>query len=540
MASSLGPGPVPCSWIGITAPPASSSRWRRKQVRDEDRRVGRARHRRQPGPRRGVHAAPAGEQAPPRCTAEHVIRPASRCPASCRCTLDITSADDVAAAAAAAGDVTLLINNAGISTGTGMLATDALDGAHREFDTNVFGPLAMSRAFAPILGANGGGAIVNVLSVLSWLSMPQTAMYSAAKAAAWSLTNSWRVELAGQGTLVVGVHVGFMDTDMAAGVEAPKVSPESVVEATLEALRTGPPEVLADDASRFVKSQLSSDLSKPSTRRWCLVTGAAVADRPPARRPHQRPHPEQVRCSSSPPSARSWRRSTCRSSTSRSPTSRRPIPMPARRRCHGSSPPTRSCSARCSSSAAAPVIGSAASASSWAASSCSCSARSCAASHPTSATLVGARALQGIGAAFLVPASVALLIAAYPPERRMQIVAQWGGIGALAVATGPSLGAAIVSAGGWRWAFFVNIPVGLFVLIVGRRALTRIPRRRRVEDARLPRRGPHVAVAGGTGARHLGRFDVGLDRRAHPQRVRRRARRRRGVRPPDPATTTTP
>jgi EmrB/QacA subfamily drug resistance transporter len=95
---------------------------------------------------------------------------------------------------------------------------------------------------------------------------------------------------------------------------------------------------------------------------------------------------------------------------------------------------------------------------------------------PNVVTLVTARALQGVGAAFLVPASVALLIGAYPPERRMQIVAQWGGIGALAVATGPSLGAAIVSAGGWRWAFFVNLPVGLFVLIAGRRVLTESPR----------------------------------------------------------------
>jgi len=95
---------------------------------------------------------------------------------------------------------------------------------------------------------------------------------------------------------------------------------------------------------------------------------------------------------------------------------------------------------------------------------------------PNVGMLVAARALQGIGAAFLVPASVALLIAAYPPERRMQIVAQWGGIGALAVATGPSLGAAIVSAGGWRWAFFVNLPVGLFVLVAGRKVLTESPR----------------------------------------------------------------
>ena len=175
--------------------------------------------------------------------------------------LDITSPDDVAAAAALAHDVTLVINNAGISTGTGVLADDALAGGRLEFETNVFGPLAVSRAFAPVLAANGGGAIVNVLSVLSWLAMPPAAMYSASKAAAWSLTNSLRVELAPQGTLVVGVHVGFMETDMAAHVDAPKVSPESVAEATLEALREGRPEVLADDTSRFVKAQLSGDLA---------------------------------------------------------------------------------------------------------------------------------------------------------------------------------------------------------------------------------------------------------------------------------------
>jgi EmrB/QacA subfamily drug resistance transporter len=102
---------------------------------------------------------------------------------------------------------------------------------------------------------------------------------------------------------------------------------------------------------------------------------------------------------------------------------------------------------------------------------------------PNVVTLVAARALQGAGAAFLVPASVALLIGAYPAERRMQIVAQWGGIGALAVATGPSLGAAIVSAGGWRWAFFVNLPVGLLVLIAGRRVQSESPRE---HDAATP------------------------------------------------------
>ena len=154
---------------------------------------------------------------------------------------------------------------------------------------------------------------------------------------------------------------------------------------------------------------------------------------------------------------------------------------------------------------------------------------------PNVATLVGARALQGVGAAFLVPASVALLIGAYPPARRMQIVAQWGGIGALAVATGPSLGAAIVSAGGWRWAFFVNLPVGLFVLRVRTTGADRNDRRLQADEARLPRRRTDVAGAGVTGARHLRRVDVGLDRWTHPRRLRRGARGWRRVRSPHPA-----
>lgn len=174
--------------------------------------------------------------------------------------LDITSSSSIAAALEACGDVRLLVNNAGISTGTGVLAPDALEQGRREMETNVFGTLAMSRAFAPTLGANGGGAIVNVLSVLSWFSAPPTAMYSASKAAAWSLTNSLRVELHPQGTLVVGVHCAYLDTDMAARVEAPKLAPERVVELTLEAIRRDEPEVLADETTRHVKSALAGDL----------------------------------------------------------------------------------------------------------------------------------------------------------------------------------------------------------------------------------------------------------------------------------------
>src|SRR6187549_2707133 len=113
------------------------------------------------------------------------------------------------AAAAPCGDVTLLVNNAGIGTGTSALSADAIEMSKQEFDTNVLGPLAVTQAFAPILGANGGGAIVNVLSVLSWFSAPQSALYCAAKAASWSLTNAIRQELHAQGTQVVALHVGF-------------------------------------------------------------------------------------------------------------------------------------------------------------------------------------------------------------------------------------------------------------------------------------------------------------------------------------------
>lgn len=175
--------------------------------------------------------------------------------------LDITSPADVAAAAERCGDVTLLVNNAGITTGTAVLADDALEMARREFETNVLGPLAMSRALAPTLGSNGGGAIVNVLSVLSWYSMPGTAIYCASKAASWSLTNALRQELLGQRTHVLALHVGFMDTDMTAGIESPKASPDDVAAQALDGVKAGAHEVLADDVSRNVRAALSAELT---------------------------------------------------------------------------------------------------------------------------------------------------------------------------------------------------------------------------------------------------------------------------------------
>jgi NAD(P)-dependent dehydrogenase (short-subunit alcohol dehydrogenase family) len=176
--------------------------------------------------------------------------------------LDITSADQIAAAAAAAGDVQVLINNAGISTGTPLVGGDETM-IRREMDTNFYGPLLMTRAFATILGAHGGGAILNVISALSWFTLPTAGAYGASKAAAWALTDSTRLELAAQGTHVVGVHMGLVDTDMAKGVAAPKIAPSALANAALDAVESGTQEVLADDWARLVKSGLTLD---PQTR----------------------------------------------------------------------------------------------------------------------------------------------------------------------------------------------------------------------------------------------------------------------------------
>ena len=186
--------------------------------------------------------------------------------------LDITDPSQVQAVAAVAGDVQVLINNAGISTGTSVISGDVAD-IRREMDTNFFGPLLMTQAFAPILKANGGGAILNVVSALSWFTVPGAGAYAASKAAAWSLTDSARLELADQGTHVVGVHMGLVDTDMAAGVQAPKISPTTLAAAGLDAIESGLDEVLADDWARFVKSGLALDSSERYEQLFSALAG---------------------------------------------------------------------------------------------------------------------------------------------------------------------------------------------------------------------------------------------------------------------------
>ncbi len=167
--------------------------------------------------------------------------------------LDVNLPEDVAAAAAMAPDVTLVINNAGIAQLGGFLAEDSEDTARRVFETNFFAMLRVSKAFAPILKANGGGALLNVLSVASWVNGGELAAYSASKSAAWSLTNALRHELAAQKTQVLGLHMAYVDTDLTRGLEAPKSSPEDIVKRALDGLEAGQDEVLADELTVQVK-----------------------------------------------------------------------------------------------------------------------------------------------------------------------------------------------------------------------------------------------------------------------------------------------
>jgi NAD(P)-dependent dehydrogenase (short-subunit alcohol dehydrogenase family) len=173
--------------------------------------------------------------------------------------LDITDPQRVAQAAAECADVTLLVNNAGVMKASTFTGAPSLDAARLEMETNYFGTLSMCRAFAPVLAANGGGAIVNMLSVSSFYTNPFDASYGASKAAGWSLTNGVRLELHHQGTLVVAVHASFIDTEMAALTDAPKDNPESVVQQAFDAVEAGQVEVLADERTRTVKAELSHD-----------------------------------------------------------------------------------------------------------------------------------------------------------------------------------------------------------------------------------------------------------------------------------------
>lgn len=178
-------------------------------------------------------------------------------PGAVALALEVTDPASVATAAAHAQDVTVVINNAGAMSGASYLDA-SVDDIRRDLEVNFYGPLLVTRAFVPVIERNGGGRILNVHSALSWLA--DGTSYSASKSALWSQSNSLRLALAPRGIGVTGLHVGYVDTDMAAGVEAAKADPRDVAAAALDGIETDASEVLADDLTRWIKSQISGDL----------------------------------------------------------------------------------------------------------------------------------------------------------------------------------------------------------------------------------------------------------------------------------------
>ena len=170
--------------------------------------------------------------------------------------LDVTDPAQVEAAVALAGDVQLVVNNAGLSAGATLLGSDLAE-VRRHMETNFYGPLLLTRAFAPVLAANGGGAVLNVLSAASFFSPEGHTVYSATKAAAWNMTDGIRIELAAQGTQVLGLHMALVDTDMTAGFDAPKISPLTAVTAALDGIESGASEVLVDDGAKAAKASVA-------------------------------------------------------------------------------------------------------------------------------------------------------------------------------------------------------------------------------------------------------------------------------------------
>lgn len=175
--------------------------------------------------------------------------------------LDVTDPDSVTAAARTASDVTLLVNNAGIAeVSESPFADNVEDQARRIFETNYYGVMRTTSAFQASLPSEGNGAVINVLSDVTWRAVPILTPYSASKAAAWSYTNNIRQHLKTRNVQVVGVHVGFMDTDLTKGFDVPKADPVDVVRQTYDALEAGQSEVLADVGSRGLKQTLSADV----------------------------------------------------------------------------------------------------------------------------------------------------------------------------------------------------------------------------------------------------------------------------------------
>ena len=173
--------------------------------------------------------------------------------------LDVTKPDQIGAAAAACGDVSILVNNAGAFLNQRRIGADSLEAAREEMEVNYFGPVGLARAFAPILAKNGGGAIVNVLSSGGLVAVPAMGGYSPSKFAGRAATTCVRAELAGQGTQVTALIVGSVDTRMAAHVAGRKEKPEDIAAAGLTAIKRGIDELDTDAMAIEVRASLARD-----------------------------------------------------------------------------------------------------------------------------------------------------------------------------------------------------------------------------------------------------------------------------------------
>lgn len=173
--------------------------------------------------------------------------------------LDVTNQDQVTAAAAAASDVDIVINNAGMGTGAQLFADDVVEKAQLEMDANFYGPMRMGVAFAPILKANGGGAMANVLSVAGLVNFPFAPTYSNSKAAAHSLTQGQRAILADQNTLVCGIYPGPIDTDMTQGMTVEKGTPEEVANYVFDGIANGTEDIFTDSMAIALSQGLKAD-----------------------------------------------------------------------------------------------------------------------------------------------------------------------------------------------------------------------------------------------------------------------------------------
>jgi NAD(P)-dependent dehydrogenase (short-subunit alcohol dehydrogenase family) len=174
--------------------------------------------------------------------------------------LELADPGSAAAIRDAAPDVTILVNNAGAISRTSFLESP-LEDIRREFEVNFFGPLFVTRAFVPVLERNGGGHVLTIHSALSWFTMPGLDAYSAAKAALWSQTNALRLALRPRGIAVTGLHVAFVDTELAAGVDGPKTSPRDVARRALDGIEGDALEVIVDEVTRDLKAGLAGDPS---------------------------------------------------------------------------------------------------------------------------------------------------------------------------------------------------------------------------------------------------------------------------------------